>query len=263
VDGYKFYEQVDVRNYEAVMSFLSPCDSLYYFAGLNGPTQSFEKYRDFIETNEIGLLNVLDACRRQSLQCKVVFPSTRLIYKGKKDLPLNEEDEEDFKTVYAINKIACEYYLKAYAHSFGLKYLILRICVPYGSILDDQKSYGTIKYFLSQAKDKGEVIIFGNGEQKRSFIHIDDLVNLIVKASTDPRMENDIFNISGPDTLSICYVAKRIARKFGSTVKTIPWPEVDGKIETGDTIFAASKLESFLQVKYEHSFDDWLDRLEI
>jgi UDP-glucose 4-epimerase len=263
LDGYKFYQKVDVRSHEAVRSFLQPCDYVFYFSGLNGPALSFENYRGFVETNEIGLLNVLDACRRQGLQCKVIFPSSRLIYEGKKDLPLYEDDEKDLKTIYAINKNACEHYLKVYGHNFGLKYLILRISVPYGSMHGNQKSLGTINNFLSQAKDKGEVIIFGNGEQKRSFIHIEDLVSLIVKASFNPRTENDIFNIGGPDTLSIRYVAEKIAQKFGATVKTIPWPTLDEKIETGDTVLATAKIESFLDVKYMHRFDDWLDGLKV
>jgi hypothetical protein len=46
-------------------------------------------------------------------------------------------------------------------------------------------------------------------------------------------------------------------------VKTIPWPTLDEKIETGDTVLATAKIESFLDVKYMHRFDDWLDGLKV
>ena len=85
--------------------------------------------------------------RKAKSTAKIVFPSTRLVYKGK-DEPLLENDTKEFKTIYSINKYACEQYLKMYSDVFDIRYCIFRICVPYGSLLDGVSSYGTAEFFI-------------------------------------------------------------------------------------------------------------------
>lgn len=262
-DQHTPYCQVDVRDSQAVREQINQSDYVFFFAGLTNIGTSFDKFREFVEINEIGLLNVLDACRQQEPRPKVVFPSSRLVYKGKKDVALKEDDEKEINTLYALNKFAGEQYLRIYANCFGIKYVVFRICVPYGSMLQGKQSYGTISHFISQAKQKGEVIVFGDGSQKRTFTHIYDLVQILLEASFSPVTDNDTFNIGGPDSLTIRYVAGKIALKYGARLGFAPWPELAEKIESGDTVFCSAKLDSLLKVRYRYTFEDWLRTEEV
>jgi len=263
IDHREQYTQVDIRDAKAVDSVVQGCDYVFYFAGLTGTTQGFAAFRDFVEINEIGLLNLLNICRTQSHKPKVIFPSTRLVYKGKKDVALKEDDEKEFKTIYSLNKYVGEQYLRIYADCFGVKYTVFRICVPYGTLLPGSLSYGTLSHFVSQSKDTGEVVVFGDGKQKRTFVHIGDLVHILLTASFSPLTDNGIFNIGGADILTIRYVAERIAYKYGVPIRSAPWPELAAKIESGDTIFDSSKLDSLLNVQYHSSLEKWIENLEI
>jgi len=70
-----------------------------------------------------------------------------------------------------------------------------------------------------------------------------------------------VFNIAGPDVLSIREVAEKVAARYGISVKSVSWPEMSRKIESGDTIFDSSKLEKILGYQYQCHFDSWLANL--
>ncbi len=243
---------------DALVRTIKECEFVFFFGGLTGTINSIENYSRFVTTNEIGLLNLLDILKIYNPHCKIIFPSTRLVYKGKKGIAIKEEDEKEFKTVYAMNKFSCENYLKIYQECYGIRYSIFRICVPFANTLDDKFSYGTIGQFLNKAKENKDILIFGDGSQRRTFTHITDLVNVIIRGAFNAHTDNGIFNIGGRDNLSILQVAEKIAELFSVSVEFKEWSLLDRKIESGDTVFDSSKLDSILLYNYEHSFEDWV-----
>ncbi len=252
--------QWDVREQsESIIDVLKDCSYIFFFAGLTGTVQSIDRYSDFVETNEIGLLNLLEAMRQNGLTSKVIFPSTRLVYKGNKDALLKEDDEKECKTVYAMNKLACETYLRIYHECFGIQYAVFRICVPYGNTIGHSLSYGSIKHFFLQAREKKNVIVYGNGLQKRTFTHVSDIARIAVSGGLDERTDNDVFNIGGPDQLAIVDVATKIAGKYGVGVDFRDWTPLDRITESGDTMFDSSKLNAIVPPDYEHTFDEWIN----
>jgi len=90
---------------------MESADVLYILAALTGTKVGFEEYSSFVIANEILLLNILNTYREKKAKGRLVFPSSRLVYKGKKDVLLKEDSEKEAKTVYAANKIAGELYL--------------------------------------------------------------------------------------------------------------------------------------------------------
>ena len=250
----------DVREKnESIIDAIKDCGYIFFFAGLTGTVQSIDQYSDFIGTNEIGLLNLLEPLRRHGLMGKVIFPSTRLVYKGKKDALLKEDDEKECRTIYAMNKLACETYLRIYYECFGTRYTVFRICVPYGNTLGQSLSYGSIRHFFSRAREKENVIVYGEGLQRRTFTHVSDIARIVVSGSLDERTDNGVFNIGGPDHLAIVDIARRIANKYGVGVDFRDWTPLDSKTESGDTMFDSSKLNSIVPPVYEFAFDQWIN----
>lgn len=72
---------------------------------------------------------------------------------------MKEDDEKETKTIYAVNKIACENLLYAYRQNFDIPYTIFRICVPFGNMFSDDYSFGTIG-FLSVKHQMIDVLPF-------------------------------------------------------------------------------------------------------
>ncbi len=240
---------------------LSSADYLFLFAGLSGTADSFLRW--YMRVNVVALTRLLDHVAGLGSPPKVVFPSSRLVYAGQKGSRIGEDAPKEALTIYASNKLTGEQLVQLYARKGGFSYTIFRLCVPYGNVGSDTLSYGTLRHFLAGAK-KGEPIrVYGDGSQRRSFIFVEDLCRLMVSAVSEPGTDNRIFNLGGPDDLSIAEVAESIATKFTVPVSYVPWPADALAMESGDTVFDDSMLASVMPLDYRVHFSDWLAALEI
>lgn len=238
------YQCLDMTCSESVSQIDLNVDYIFMFAGLTGTYAGFDAYGKYININEIALLNLLDAIRKSEYRPKVIFPSTRLVYKGF-DKPLKEEDEKESKTIYAANKIACEGYLQAYHDSFDIPYTVFRICIPYGNLLSTDYSFGTVGFFIKHAKAGKDITLYGGGTIKRTFTHMEDLCYQIVEGAMKKESDGQIYNVGG-ETLSLRQAAEIVASKFGANVVSVPWPERDLRIESDHTYFDDTKIQALL-----------------
>lgn len=257
-DGVRYIQWDASTKPEGIIQELKNCQYVFFFGGLTGTIKSIENYDSFIDVNEKGLLNLLTLLKNINPSCKIIFPSTRLVYKGKKSIPLKEGDEKEFKTIYAMNKFACENYLKIYYECYGIPFSIFRICVPFANTIDNKFSYGTISQFLTRARENKNILIFGDGSQRRTFTHITDLVNVLIQGAFNEQTNCGVFNVGGADNLSILEAAKKIADSYNVSVEFKDWSELDQKIESGDTIFDSTKLDAITSYTYPNSFDNWV-----
>ena len=239
------YHKVDLTDKESIKGLNLDLDYIFMFAGLTGTYNGFNEYQKFISINELGLLNLLDAIKNSEYRPKVIFPSTRLVYKGI-DKSLKEDDLKECKTIYAANKLACEGYLQAYHDSFDIPYTIFRICLPYGNLLSTDYSFGTVGFFIRQAKAGKDITLYGGGNIKRTFTHMEDLCYQIIEGSFHHESNGQTYNVGG-ETLSLHDAAEIIAAKYGAKVTEIPWPERDLRIESSHTYFDDTKIRSLLR----------------
>ena len=239
------YHKVDLTDKESIKGLNLDLDYIFMFAGLTGTYNGFNEYQKFISINELGLLNLLDVIKNSEYRPKVIFPSTRLVYKGV-DKSLKEDDLKECKTIYAANKLACEGYLQAYHDSFDIPYTIFRICLPYGNLLSTDYSFGTVGFFIRQAKAGKDITLYGGGNIKRTFTHMEDLCYQIIEGSFHHESNGQTYNVGG-ETLSLHDAAEIIAAKYGTKVTEIPWPERDLRIESSHTYFDDTKIRSLLR----------------
>ena len=248
------YKKVDVTSQHDIKKIDFDVEYLFLFAGLTGTLDGFNNYKNYLNVNELGLLNLLDALKGLNKKPHCIFPSSRLVYKGS-SFPLKENDEKEAKTIYAANKISGEYYLSAYSNMYKIPYTIFRICVPYGNLFDDCFSFGTIGNFINKAKNKQNIILYGNGELRRTFTYIESVCEQIINSLDNDKIINEIFNISG-EAYSLKDVAQLIAHKYGVEVEYIQWPEDNKLIESGDTVFDSSKLMNIIGQENTYSLKD-------
>lgn len=255
-DGEGNYWQIDLLDKESIAQIDFSCDLLYMFVGKTGSAVGFEQYELFNQINQTTLLNIIDEYRRQKSSAKIIFPSTRLVYKGQ-EKALKESDEKEYKTIYAINKFACEQYLEAYERVYGIKYCILRICIPYGTLIPNASSYGTLEFMLKKATNGEDITLYGDGKQRRTFTYMGDLCEILLQAGISDLCANDVYNVGGED-YSLFEVAKMVASKNKVDVVNVPWPEVEAKIESGSTVFDSEKLDSIIGANYKMQVAKWL-----
>jgi len=263
IDNHQNYIQADTTNQTDIENINFDVDYIFVFVGLTGTSAGFDQYRQFTETNEISLLNILIHHRKSNSKARIVFPSSRLVYKGLTDVFLEEEAEKEALTVYAQNKLSCENYLRMYAHNFNINHTIFRICVPYGNTLSNDYSYGTIGFFLNKAKKKENITLYGEGNVKRTFTHVEDICESIIKTLSSPKSVNNTYNIGSKDNLSLLETAKLIADKYDIGIDFIKWPESALKIESGDTLFSDKKILNDTNYQYKHTLKNWINQLTI
>lgn len=254
-DGEPNYRSVNLLNGDELSRLDLNCDIIFMFVGKTGSANGFDAPETFIKINELALLNLLNEYRRQKSSAKIVFPSTRLVYRGRPG-PLSENAEKEFKTVYAINKFAGEQYLEQYHRVFGVRYCIFRICLPYGTLVPGASSYGTAEFMISKAARGENISLYGDGEVRRTLTYIGDLCEMLIKGALCDRCENDVFNIGGED-YSLKEMAEQIAPIYGVGVEYVPWPEIAEKIESGDTVFDDAKLQKACPYRYRQRFSLW------
>lgn len=259
VDGASNYKRIDILSAESVKNIDFDCDVIYMFAGKTGSVNGFDEFNTFIDINEKALLNVLNEYRRQKSSAKIIFPSTRLVYKGKLG-PQKEDAEKEFKTIYAINKFACEQYLEQYNRVFDVRYCIFRICIPYGTLIPNASSYGTAEFMISKASKGDNISLYGDGSVRRTLTYMGDICKVLIKGAFSDDCLNDVFNIGGED-YSLKEMAILIAKKYRVGIDYVSWPDVALKIESGNTVFDDSKLQKACPVQYDMKFVDWCNQI--
>jgi len=254
IDNYDNYLQIDITNNADLQQLDFNVDYVFAFAGLTGTGSSPEIIENFTKVNEQGLSNIIACCESANVG-RLIFPSTRLVYKGVENTPLKETSEKEAKTIYAKNKIACEELL---AQS-KVAYTVFRICVPYGNLMDSNYSYGTIGFFIGKASKGENITIYGDGSLKRTFSHVSDIAQAILQSVKFDSTINTVYNIGSNDTLSLLEVAQLVADKYDVSVEFGEWPEAALKIESGDTIFDGTKLKNTIGYNYQESLGEWVD----
>ena len=260
VDNVTNYHSVDLTDKNSIKTIDLSCDIVFMFVGKTGTANGFDEYDSFIDINERTLLNLLTEYRRQESKARIVYPSTRLIYKGNPSLQ-KEDSEKEFKTIYAINKYACEQYLEQFHRAFDIQYTILRICIPYGTLVPGASSYGTADFMLSNATKGRNISLYGDGSLRRSLTYIEDLCISIIEAAKSDKCANDVYNIGG-ENYSLKEMAELIASKFGVEIDYVPWPNMALVIESGNTVFDSEKIERLIGKKSSKSFSEWIKTID-
>lgn len=160
------------------------------------------------------------------------------------------------------HSLACEHYLAAYHNAFGIPYAIFRICVSYGNVLSDGYSYGTIGFFLRMAREGKLITLHGDGRQRHTFTHVQDVCVQIINVGLCQCAENQIFNVGGED-YTIPEIAESIASRFGVDVKYGQWPTVDERMESGSTIFSDKKVQNLILHLPDVQFKSWVESLDV
>lgn len=160
-------------------------DAIFHFAanadvrfGPNHPSKDLQQ-------NTIATHNVLEAARIAGVK-KFIFPSTGSVYGVAATIPTPEDAPFPIQTsLYGASKLACEGMIAAYAESFGIQTWIFRFV----SILGPRYTHGHIFDFYKQLiQHPNELIVLGNGHQKKSYLHVTDCIEAIhisLKKSTE------------------------------------------------------------------------------
>ena len=199
----RFY-QVDLADRDAVRSVFAreQFDLVNHHAAQVDVRVSVADPLGDARTNIMGLLTLLEACRDFSVKKFIFISSGGVIYGESEALPLSENAPKQPISPYGVAKLASEFYLFSAKQTWGLEYIALRYANVYGP-RQTPKSEATVISTFARALARGEpVTIFGDGEQTRDFIFIQDVVSANLLATEQISAINRALRASSIDDLA-------------------------------------------------------------
>jgi len=239
-------------------------DYVFHFISLTTPGSSMNDPLIDINTNIVGTVNLLEECVKAKVK-RIIFPSSGgAIYGNQRKEVYNEEDNTDPISPYAISKLAIEKYLQYYKSHRGLDYLILRYSNPYGPGQNVVGSQGIISIFLNLIKNNKPITIFGDGENIRDYIYIDDLINITRKVF-DKKNKYQLYNIGSGNGASINEIVKIIRKvsKSKITIEKQPNRDIDVRKIVLDTKRISDEINYVQKISLEKGIQktwEWLEK---
>lgn len=207
----------DILNKKLLIKSLKNVDAVIHLAAMSRSGPSNKEIDFCLEQNVIGTKNVLEACRLNKVK-RLVYAGSSTFYGNRKGSQ-HENFKSDFKNPYGLSKYLGEELCLFYNKKKYVECNIMRYFNVYG---DNQPISGiyalVIGIFINNLKNKKHLTIFGDGTQKRDFIHINDVVIANYKALLS-KTKGEVFNVGFGSNFSINYIAKLISKKIRYTKK--------------------------------------------
>jgi UDP-glucose 4-epimerase len=188
---------------------------------------SVEKFYEDAETNLMGTLMLLKAASNHGVQ-RFVYASSMAVYAdSNQPVPISETYSQLPASPYGIAKLTAEQYVLMVGRDLGLEPVVLRYFNTFGIRQTYTPYVGVVTIFITQLLNKKEITIFGDGEQRRDFVHVSDIVKANLLALKSENAVNKIFNIGTGHGTSVNELAAMLISKI--------YPEAQIRHELGRT----------------------------
>ena len=246
-------EYIDISNENecpSMVEIMSGADTVFLLAAKARVQPSIENPVEYEINNTIGTLNVLK-CASDAGVRRVVYSASSSAYGNTEKLPSKESDPVNPLSPYGAQKYYGEVMCKMFSEVYGLETVSLRYFNIYGERQNVGGAYAmVIGIFVDQLLNGKPMTIRGDGEQRRDFTYVGDVVNANILASQSENVGNgEVINIGNGDNRSINDIADMIG---GDRVN------VDPVIEPKATLADNSKAEKLLGWKPTQNIEDWV-----
>ena len=233
----------DVADAALVAKVMVGCCAVAHLAAVASVQASVDDPVRTHQSNFIGTLNVCEAMRQAGIK-RVLFASSAAIYGNNGEgQSIDEDTAKAPLTPYASDKLAGEYYLDFYRRQHGLEPAIFRFFNIFGPRQDPSSPYsGVISIFSERAVKGLPITVFGDGEQTRDFVYVEDLVDLLVQAIEAPTLEVGAVNVGWNQATTL----KQMLQALQEVVGELP-PITYGPARSGDIRHSRANNQRLLQ----------------
>ena len=243
IDGCKYYN-VNICDYKNFDQYIEDVDLVFHLAALPRIQPSFKNPLTTFKTNVEGTINLLDWCKEKNVP---------LVYAGS-----SSTHGGVYKNPYTFTKWQGEELCKLYSKVYSLQTAICRFYNVYGPHQLTEGEYCTVIGIFERQKNNGEVLtITGDGQQRRDFTHVDDIVDGLIKCGLDLIKEDN--SKANGETFElgrgINYSINEVANMFGGEKIYID----QKKGEVRDTLCIDSKAKELLNWNPKRNLEDYIN----
>ena len=243
IDGCKYYN-VNICDYKNFDQYIEDVDLVFHLAALPRIQPSFKNPLTTFKTNVEGTINLLDWCKEKNVP---------LVYAGS-----SSTHGGVYKNPYTFTKWQGEELCKLYSKVYSLQTAICRFYNVYGPHQLTEGEYCTVIGIFERQKNNGEVLtITGDGQQRRDFTHVDDIVDGLIKCGLDLIKEDN--SKANGETFElgrgINYSINEVANMFGGEKTYID----QKKGEVRDTLCVDLKAKELLNWNPKRNLEDYIN----
>jgi UDP-glucose 4-epimerase len=242
----------DIADYTNTRTLYDAVDVVFHLAAEARIQPAIENPILAVTTNTVGTCTVLQ-CAREAGVKRVIYSSTSSAY-GRNTPPCVETMVEDCLNPYSVSKVAGEKLCKMYYELYGLETIIFRYFNVYGERQPLKGHYApVIGLFLRQAENGEPLTIVGDGEQRRDFTHVSDVVNanvMVAISNPEPEAFGKVYNVGTGKNYSINEIANMIS---DNQVNITPRPG-----ESRKTLADNNKIKNTFGWSPKLAIDTWI-----
>ena len=226
----------DVRDTFAMEPLIQGKDYLFNLAGQTSHLDSMTDPHTDLDINAAAQLSILEVCRKENLDIKIVFASTRQLYGRPDYLPVDEKHPIRPVDVNGINKLAGEWYHLLYNNVYGIRACALRLTNTYGPGMRVKDARQTFLGIWIRLLLEGKPIkVFGDGLQLRDFTYVDDCIEALLLAGASDKANGKVYNLGGSEVIGLKDLSKMIVNLgHGGSFELAPFPSERKAIDIGD-----------------------------
>ena len=225
--NFRFLE-LDIRDYNSLIEKLNEhYGSIIHLAAKAGILPSIQKPLEYTETNIVGTQNLLEFAKNKGIK-KFIFGSSSSVYGINTNVPWSEHDNV-LKPIspYAATKVSGELLGQVYSSLYNIQFLALRFFTVYGS---RQRPDLAIHKFTKMIVEGTPIPFFGDGNTKRDYTFVDDIVNGIVQTLAYEDSKYEIFNLGNNNPVSLLELVKTIELVVGKKAILQKLPQQQGDV---------------------------------
>ncbi len=210
--------QADIRDSRAVAAATRGVEYILHQAAVASVSYSVADPKTTSEVNVNGTLNLLESARSAGVK-RFVFASSCAIYGDDPTLPKREDSAALPLSPYAASKLAGELYCQTFYRVYGLETVCLRYFNVFGPNQDPASQYAAvIPKFIAAFLNQETPTIYGDGEQSRDFLHVENVVRANLLACQAPGAAGRVFNVGSGRAVSINDLLRILAAILGRDV---------------------------------------------
>lgn len=239
----------DILNFDQVSHHVFQKDIIFNCAASTSHPFSMREPWIDLDVNSKGVINLLEAIRRFNRNVRFIHlgTSTQL---GKLQYQPADEKHPEFPTdIYSANKSVSEKYVLIYANAYEIQATVVRLSNVFGPRATIHSPEFTFNnYFIGLALQNKDITVFGQGDQKRNVIYIDDVVEALILTSQTKGIGAETLFAVGDHHYSVAEIAQETVKHLGSgNVKFVKWPKGRKSVEVGDAIISNQKIKKLLK----------------
>ncbi len=216
----KINEQVNliegnILDYSLLEHSMNNYDAVIHLAAKISVSESVKNPHDTFDVNVNGTTNVLKSCAKNNIS-KIIATSTAAVYQNVSEQTiLDESSSIGPSSPYGESKLEMEKMITNFTHTSNVDTIILRLFNVYG-IGQSPEYAGVITKFLDCIENNNDLTVFGDGEQTRDFVYIDDVIDAIILSLNCTT--SGIYNIASGDSISIINLAHIMIKQSGKNL---------------------------------------------